>query len=191
MKTAIALIFAASINAAPVPQADLDSALKLAQANWGYIVNDAPVSVALVPGRGCHISNGSHDFIAHIQVNTRNEAVSSTISWTVSKKISWDVPDIPDEELPSESGAAESAPTVKTVVVSYVIQLDADCKWNSRDLDISKFVEHEYGHLVDGLNYHSKNMHSIMFWVVQPEWHQEITPEDRLQMKIALATVSK
>lgn len=56
------------------------------------------------------------------------------------------------------------APPVVSHAYTYVIRINSACDWSK--LDLIATVEHEYGHILIGPDYHSKDPHSIMFRAV-------------------------
>lgn len=68
-----------------------------------------------------------------------------------------------------------SAQPVVTRANAYLIQLNSACDWSK--LDLAAFVLHEYGHALIGGGWHSKDRHSIMYYIVSGA--QAITRQDR------------
>ncbi len=60
-----------------------------------------------------------------------------------------------------------------------LILLNSSCNWSK--LDLNAVLEHEYGHVLLGAGYHSKDRRSIMFEIVGGK--QEIMPADRNLLK--------
>ncbi len=72
----------------------------------------------------------------------------------------------------------DDAPAVLTHRLTYVIHINSNCPWTPAWL--RQVVLHEYGHVLLGGDWHSRNKSSIMFYVVeQKPGKQTITPEDR------------
>lgn len=58
----------------------------------------------------------------------------------------------------------------------YVIRINSNCNWEGIGLDLETTMIHEYGHLLLGAAYHSKDPRSVMYPVVRAG--QTIRPED-------------
>ena len=63
--------------------------------------------------------------------------------------------------------------------VTYVIQINSQCDWHNRQLDLERSVLHEVGHILIGGTWHSSDRGSVMYKAIVKEWPQHITQEDR------------
>lgn len=163
MKTAIALIFAASINAAPVPQTVLDKALADAVIEWGY-PEVTPMGIKSDYLNACDIERKPYPRIAQILMDSQE--TMSTFR-----------PDVEDPDIDTE--ATVIPPPQSTVVLHFVLVLNSACDWSR--LDIKKTAMHELGHFYIGMDYHSADPASIMYRTVKHS--QTITESDRSEME--------
>jgi hypothetical protein len=62
---------------------------------------------------------------------------------------------------------------------TWVIRINSSCDWSK--LNLRNTVTHELGHILIGPNWHSRNPHSVMYWIVQG--NQSILPEDREMLR--------
>jgi hypothetical protein len=77
--------------------------------------------------------------------------------------------------------SGNAAPPVVSTFYTYAIRVNSNCKWSHGWLD--KVVAHEYGHVLIGAEYHSKDKRSIMYWIVKDRG-QLITNEDRARVHV-------
>jgi Matrixin len=74
-----------------------------------------------------------------------------------------------------------AAPPVVSTVYAYTIHVNSNCKWSQAWLD--NVMAHEYGHVLIGAEYHSKDKRSIMYWIVKDRG-QFVTTEDRAKVQV-------
>jgi hypothetical protein len=149
-----ALIFcpAAAIAAAWTPaRADLEAALNSARETWGYTITEK-IQIGMEPLNPCR-ADTEQSAITNVQTTT-------TITTTTT------------------NGEPAAAPVARTAH-SYTIRVNSNCRWSRQWLD--NVVAHEYGHILIGPEYHSKDKKSIMYWIVK-DHGQFVTPDDRARV---------
>lgn len=68
-------------------------------------------------------------------------------------------------------------PPITSKQNTFVIRVNSSCDWSK--LNLTNTIIHEYGHILIGDAYHSKDRHSVMFYVVASDGEQSILPADR------------
>lgn len=157
--------------AAPVTptQQQLDTLLTTAFAEWG-VEMPANVSVILTPMDACSTRTmvGKIPNIAVIDMEdhpiVRTETSRTVITYTTG----------PEDQTVEES--PEVVTKVETVHnYSYIIMVNKNCNW--RDFPLDRVIEHEAGHIVTSLKYHSSDANSVMYEIPGPR--SVITTADR------------
>lgn len=74
--------------------------------------------------------------------------------------------------LIADDGTRTELPTT----YEYVIRINSNCQWSQRFLN--QVMSHEYGHVLRGAGYHSKDKKSIMYKITMPSG-QSVMQADR------------
>lgn len=152
-------------------QADLDAAVANASQQWGV---DVPVTITLDPASACGVYNAARrknkkdqdeepKNLADVAAITDHKKSTGQTTTTITFAAG-DIDDgsepvrISDDRMLSQTFV--SAPSEHS---QHFIHINASCEWTPEFLQ--SIVLHEYGHVL-GIKKHSKNDHSIMYWMV-------------------------
>lgn len=142
----------------------LAATLHSAMDDWGVTFDASTIQMRMEPLNDCSLRKP--EALAVIEAHH----IQTTVTYTPAQ----------DEDTIA-AGSASVPAAEETHSYLYVIKINSNCRWGSNARLLNRTIVHEFGHVLLGAAYHSKDPHDVMFWIVSKD--AVVTDADRALIK--------